>query len=127
MVHIQAPIGAKFRKQRNAQKKFVDPSVGSSKRTRVQSTTGDVPHEDMHEDPTTAVAEDGDDEVDVDTAAVGHIGLPLHSLRAMMETIMMTQAAYGQLLYGFFAEVAALRADLVDYRRAIPPSPPFDS
>ena len=127
LVHIQAPIGAKFRKQRNAQKKFVDPSVGSSKRTRVQSTTGDVPHEDMHEDPTTAVAEDGDDEVDVDTTVAAHTGPPPPSLRAMMETIMTAQAAHGQLLYGFFAEVAALRADLVDYRRAIPPSPPFDS
>ena len=45
------PIGAKFLKQQSAQNKFVDPSVGSSKRTRVQSTTENVPHEDMHEDP----------------------------------------------------------------------------
>ena len=114
-------------KQRSAQKKFVDPSVGSSKRTRVQSTTGDVPHEDMHEDPTTAVAEDGDDEVNVDTAATSHTGPPPPSLYAMMETIMMTQAAHGQLLYGFFAEVTALRANLANYRRVIPPSPPSDS
>ena len=127
MVHIQAPIGAKFLKQRSAQKKFVDPSVGSSKRTRVRSTTGDVPHEDMHGDPTAASAEDGDDEVDVDTAAAVHIGPSPPSLRAMMETIMMTQAAHGQLLNGFFAEVAALQADLADYRRAVPPSPPSDS
>ena len=95
MVHIQAPIGAKFLKQRSAQKKFVDPSVGSSKRTRVQSTTGDVPHEDMHEDPKTAVAEDGDDEVDVDTAAAAHTFPPPPSLHAMMEAIMTTQAAHG--------------------------------
>ena len=40
---------------------------------------------------------------------------------------MTTQAAHGQLLYGFFSEVAALRADLADYRRAIPRSPPSDS
>ena len=44
----------------------------------------------MHEDPTTAVAEDGDDEVNVDTAATTHTGPPPSSLRAMMETIMMT-------------------------------------
>ena len=55
----------------------------------------------MHEDPTAVVAEDGDDEVNVDTAATTHIGLPRPSLSAMMETIMTTQAAYGQLLYGF--------------------------
>ena len=127
MVHIQALIGAKFLKQRSAQKKFVDLSVGSSKRTQVQSTTGDVPHEDMHKDPIAAVAKDGDDEVDVDIAAVVHTGPSPPSLRAMMETITTTQAAHGQLLYGFFSEVAALRADLADYRRAIPRSPPSDS
>ena len=81
----------------------------------------------MHEDPIVAVAKDGDDEVDVDTATAAHTFPPPPSLHAMMEAIMMTQAAHGQLLYGFFAEVAALRADLVDYRRAIPPSPPSDS
>ena len=95
--------------------------------TRVRATTGDVPHEDMHEDPTAAFAEDGDDEVDVDIAAAAHIGLPPPSLRAMMETIMTTQVAHGQLLYGFFAEVAALRVDLAYYRHAVPPSPPFDT
>ena len=51
----------------------------------------------MHEDPTAAVAEDGDDKVDVDTATAAHTGPPPPSLRAMMETVMMTQAAYGQL------------------------------
>ena len=81
----------------------------------------------MHRDPIATSAEDGDDEVDVDTAAAAHIGPPPPSLRAMMETIMMTQAAYRQLLYGLFAEVATLRADLVVYRRAVPPSPPSDS
>ena len=81
----------------------------------------------MHEDLTAAVAEDGDDEVDIDTAAAVHTGPLPPSLRAMMETIMTTQAAYGQLLYGFFVEVATLRADLADYRRAVPPSPPSDS
>ena len=81
----------------------------------------------MHKDPTAAVAEDSDDEVNVDTAATMHIGPPLPSLRAMMETIMMTQAAHGQLLYGLFAEVVALRADFADYRCVVPPSPPSDS
>ena len=81
----------------------------------------------MHGDPTATSAKDGDDEVDVDTAAAAHTGPPPPSLRAMMETIMTTQAAYGQLLYGLFAEVAALQVDLADYRRAVPPSPPSDS
>nr|POE75948.1 hypothetical protein CFP56_23412 [Quercus suber] len=90
LVHIQAQIGAKFLKQRSAQKKFGDPSVGSSKRPRVQSNTGDVPYEDMHGDPTAAVVEDGDDEVDVDTTAAAQIGPPPPSLHDMMETVMMT-------------------------------------
>ena len=70
---------------------------------------------------------DGDDEVNVDTTATTHIDPSPPSLRAIMETIMTTQAAHGPLLYGFLAEVAALRADLADYRRAVPPSPPSDS
>ena len=81
----------------------------------------------MHGDPTTAVVEDGDDEVDVDTAAVAHTCPPPPFLRAMMETIMMTQAAHGQLLDGLLAKVAVLRANLADYRRLVPPSPPSDS
>ena len=81
----------------------------------------------MHKDPTATVAEDGDDEVNVDTAATMHTGPHPPSLRAMMETIMTTQAAHGQLLYGFFAEVAALRVDLAYYRHAVPPSTPSDS
>ena len=81
----------------------------------------------MHEDPSVAVAEDGDNEVDVDTAVVAHTGPPPPFLRAMIETIMTTQAAHGQLLYGSFAEVAALRADLADYRHVVSPSPPSGS
>nr|POE91513.1 hypothetical protein CFP56_14621 [Quercus suber] len=79
----------------SVQKKFVDPSVRSSKRPQVQSTTGDVPDEDMHGDPTVDVGQDGDDEVGVDTAATMLTGPPPPSLRAMMETFMMTQAAHG--------------------------------
>ena len=90
LVHIQAPIGAKFLKQRTAQKKVVNLSVGPSKRPRVRSTTGDVPDKDMHGDPTSVVAEDGDDEVDVDTADAAHTGPLPPSLYAMMETIMTT-------------------------------------
>ena len=81
----------------------------------------------MHWDPTATIAEDGDDEVDVDTAAVAHTGPPPPSLHAMMETIMTTQATHRQLLHGLLAEVTALQADLADYRHPIPPSPPSDS
>ena len=81
----------------------------------------------MHRDPIVAVAEDGDDEVDVHIAVVAHIGPPPPSLHAMMETIITTQTAHGQLLHGLLAEVAALRVDLVAYRRPVPPFPPSNS
>ena len=81
----------------------------------------------MHRDPTTTVAEDGDDEIDVDTTVVTHIGPPPPSLCAMIETVMMTQAAHGQLLDNLLAKVVALRMDLADYRRPVPPSPSSDS
>nr|POF02315.1 hypothetical protein CFP56_70604 [Quercus suber] len=87
----------------------------------------DVPNEDMYGDPTAAIAEDGDDEVDVDTADAAHTSPLPPSLHAMMETIMTTQAAHGQLLHGLLAEVATLRADVADYRHPVPPSPLSDS
>ena len=46
---------------------------------------------DMHGDPIAASAEDGDDEVDVETIAAAHIGPSPPSLHGMMETIMTTQ------------------------------------
>ena len=127
MVHIQAPIGAKFLKQRTAQKKVVDLSVGPSNKPRVRSTTGDVQDEDMHGDPTSVVAEDGDDEIDVDIVDAAHTCPLPPSLHAMMETIVTTQAAHGQLLHGLLAEVGAMRADLAHYTRPVPPSTPSDS
>ena len=81
----------------------------------------------MYGDPTAAVDEDGDDEVDVDTATVVHTGPLPPFLRAMMGTVMTTQALHGQLLDGLLAEVVALRADLADYRRPAPPFPPSNS
>ena len=81
----------------------------------------------MHGGPTVAIAKDGDDKVDVDTAAIAHISPPPPSLHAMMETIITTLTAHGQLLHGLLAEVAALRVDLVAYRHPVPPFPPSNS
>ena len=81
----------------------------------------------MHGDPIVAVAKNDDDEVDVDTVATAHTCPPPPSLRAMIKTIMMTQAAYGQLIDGLLVEVAAARVNLANYRRPVPPSLPSDS
>ena len=48
-----------------------------------------------------------------------HTDPPPSSLRAMMETVMSTQAAHGQLLDGLLTEVVALQADLADYRHPV--------
>ena len=70
MIHITTLIGATFLKQQRAQKKIVEPSVGSSKRPRVQSTAGNVHAEKSPLDPTTTIVDNDDDEVHVDIAAV---------------------------------------------------------
>ena len=127
MIHIIAPIGATFLKQRSAQKKNVGPSVGSSKRPRVQSTTGDIHAEESLVDPTAVIADDSDDGVHADSVAVEPTVPPPLSLCAMMETFMTTQAAHGQLLDELIAEVAALRVDFLEYRSAFPPPPPSNS
>ena len=118
LIHITAPIGATFLKQRSAQKKNVGPSVGSSKRPRVQSIAADVHAEESPVDPIATVADDGDDEVHVDSVAVKPTVPPPLTLRAMMETFMTTQAAHGRLLDGLIAEVATLKVDFSEYRSA---------
>ena len=127
LIHITASIGATFLKQRNAQKRNVGPSVGSSKRPRVQSTIRDDHAEQSPVDPTGTVADIGDDGVHAHSTAADPTVPPPLSLRAMMETFMTTQATHGQLLDGLIAEVAALRAEFSEYSSAFPPPPPSDS
>ena len=113
LIHITTPIVATSLRQRSAQKKTVEPSVGSSKRPQIESTAGDMLAEEIPFDPTAAVAEDNVDEVDVDIVDAEPIVPHSIFLCAMMETFMMTQAAIGQLLDELITEVAALRADFL--------------
>ena len=71
-------------------------------------------------DPTVAVDPVGGVE-DVDSTVA-----PPLSLRAMVQSIMTTQAAHGQLLDELLTKVATLRADFTDYRSSFPPPPPFE-
>ena len=121
LVYITAPIGATFLKQRYAQRKLVEPSVSTSKRPRVDVVvaTRDMFVEEIHIDPTTAM--------DLDTTNAKPTVSPPLSLRAMMETFMMTQAAHGQLLDKLLTEVATLRADFSESRSAFQPPTPFNS
>ena len=42
-----------------------------------------------------------------------------------LDTVMIVQAAHGQLLVDMLTELQALRADLASFRQS-PPPPPFD-
>ena len=120
LVHITAPIGATFLKQRYAQRKLVEPSVSTSKRPHVDvAATGDMSAEEIHIDPTTAM--------DPDTTDSEPTIPPPLSLRVMMEIFMMTQATHGQLLDKLLTEVATLRADFSESRSAFQPPTPFNS
>ena len=78
--------------------KSAEPSTGTSKRSRGEAsstapTSGAMPTTDeVHVDPTTIMDPFSDDD------AVDPIVTPPLSLRAMMNSFMTTQAAYGQLL-----------------------------
>nr|POE48501.1 hypothetical protein CFP56_67174 [Quercus suber] len=71
-------------------------------------------------DPTAAVDLASRPE-DVDLS-----GAPPLSLQAMLQSIMMTQAAQGQLLDELLTEIASLQADFSNYRSFFPPPPPFE-
>ena len=88
-------------------------SIGTSKRLKCEGSTvapasGDQPTiEEVHVDPTVAVDPAGVDDTANPTVT------PLLSLRAMMETLMTTQVAHGQLIDKLLIEVDALRANSV--------------
>ena len=117
-IHIVAPIGATFLRQRAAQLR------ASSKRPRVEpfgvappplSCTG-----------ATTIEEPVDHAVDV---AATDVPSPLTSddsdVRRMLETVITVQAAHRQILVDMFDELRALRADLEHLRR-LPLPPPFN-
>ena len=117
-IHIIAPIGATFLRQRAAQMResFKCPRVKSS--SGVASlpppppfSTGDLVA-DAYIDPTAAAAHPPSTSDDSD-------------IRCMLETVMTVQAAHGQLLVDVLTELQALRADLASFRQSLPP-PPFD-
>ena len=114
-VHIIAPIGATFLRQKATQLK------ASSKHPHVESFTGDAsrappfgdPSIESFVDPTTAV------DPPPSTSLTS-------SMRTMLDMVLIVKATHGQLLLDFLNGVAALRADLEDARGAFPLAPPSD-
>ena len=116
-VHIVAPIGATFLRQRAAQLR------ASSKHPRVEPS-GVAP-------PLPSSTSDTMAEESVDLAAAAAIAVPPPSIlddsniQHMLETVMTVQAAHSQLLVDMLDEIRALKADLKHLRRS-PSPPPFD-
>ena len=91
----------------------------SSKRPRVESSSGVVPPPslgdstaDAYFDPTATTAPPPSTSDD-------------SSIRRMLDTIMTVQVTYGQLLMDMLTELQDLRVDLASFKRS-PPPPPFD-
>ena len=114
-IHIIAPIGATFLRQRAAQLKV------SSKCPRVKSSTSDASRPPPSGDPTAEEYVDPTAAVDPPPSSSSN-----SSLRSMLDTIITVQAAHGQLLLDVLTELQALQADLVGAIGSTPPTPPFD-
>ena len=115
-VHIIAPIGATFLRQRAAQMRE------SSKCPRVEPS-GTAPP------PSSTGTTSGEVSVDPISGAAVVVPPPSTSddfvIRRTLEAVMTVQAAHGQILVDMLDELRALRADLVHFRRS-PSPPPFD-
>ena len=114
-VHIIAPIGATFLRQRATQMR------ASSERPRVESSSGVAPSPpssssdltaDAYVDPTAAA--DPPPSTSDDS-----------SIRRMLDIVMTVQATHGQLLVDILMELQALHAKLASFRQSSLP-PPFD-
>ena len=115
-IHIIAPIGATFLRQKVAQIR------ASSKRPRVMSSSGapPLPPPPSLSDPAVDAFVDPTAAADPSPSASD-----VASIRRMLDTVKTVQAAHGQLLVDVLTELQALRADLASIRRS-PPPPPFD-
>ena len=106
-LHIIAPIGATFLRQRTAQLK------ASSKRPRVESSTSDTSRGPPSGDPTAKEFVDPTTAVDPTPSTSMS-----SSIRTMLEMCL--------LLLDLLNEVAALRVELAATRGASPPTPSLD-
>ena len=92
----------------------------SSKRPKVESSTGDASRPPSSSDPSVKEFVDPTAFVDPPPSSSSDA-----SIRSMLETVMTVQAAHGHILVDVLAKLQALRVDLVSVRHSTPP-PPFD-
>ena len=93
----------------------------SSKRAKVESSTGNAFRPPTFGDPTAKEYVDLTVAVDPPPSSSSD-----SSLRSMLDTVMIVQAAHGQILLDMLTEFQALRADLASARVSTPLAPPFD-
>ena len=112
-VHVVAPLGATFLRQRAAHLK-VDPSGPSG------ASSGDVPP------PPSST---GVDAAETSGAAVANVPPSTTSddsdIRHTLDHVLTVQAAQGQILVDVFDGIHGLRVDLARFRSSSSP-PPFD-
>ena len=113
-VHIIAPIGAIFLRQRATQIK------ASSKCPRVESSSSAPPSPPSSSDPMIEAYVDPTAAVDPSPSALDD-----SSIRNMLDTVMTIQSTHGQLLVDVLTELQALHTNLASIRQTSPP-PPFD-
>ena len=114
-IHIIAPIGATFLKQRAVQLK------ASSKHPRVEFSTSDASRPPTSGDPIAKEYVDPIVAVDPPPSSSSD-----SSLQSMLDTVMTVQVAHGQILLDVLTEHQALQADLAGARGSTPLTPPFD-
>ena len=115
-VHIIAPIGATFLRQRAALMR------ASSKRPRVEPSFSapSPPPPPSSNDPAA------DEFINLTAATASPPSTSDDSsICRMLDTIMTVQAVHGKLLADVLMELQALRAELASFRRSLLP-PPFD-
>ena len=93
----------------------------SSLCSRVESSTSDASKPPPSGDPSTETYVNPTTALDPPQSTSGN-----SSLRAMLDTIMIAQAAHGQLLLDVLNELHALLANLTDVRGSTPQAPPFN-
>ena len=92
----------------------------SSKRLRVESSTGATTQPLSSGNPTAEAYVDPTIAIDPPPFASGD-----SSIWSMLDTVITVQAVHGQLLVDVLIELQALHANLASIRRSSPP-PPFD-
>ena len=115
LVHVIAPIGATFLRQRAAHLR-----VGSTHPRGVSSSDVPPPPSSIDADTTEASGA---------VAADADVPPPTTSndsdIRCMLDHVLTVQAAHGQILVDVLDEIHGLRAELAQFRQSSPP-PPFD-